>query len=273
MLNEIAEVIAQSRHDHDCRRTAGRQAADELVEAVRAEAAGAAGTGPDAKAVEGALRAEGSYRVLVATAGSAEGHTGAVDALAEALNHVAPATFIVGGAEGGEAVAIVEEKEDVLRQLGDVWPLLAQCEPTAPALHAGVSAPCAAAGLGAALGQARYALAAARTMAPGTARVTAVEELSTLETLLAGVPAEVRAAHCAHTLGPLRQADSASHAVLLETLEVFLAHNCSWARTAEALHLHVNTVHYRNERVEGLTGRDLSRLDHKLDLRAALLCR
>ncbi|BFP53373.1 hypothetical protein SCMC78_31800 [Streptomyces sp. CMC78] len=47
----------------------------------------------------------------------------------------------------------------------------------------------------------------------------------------------------------------------------------SWARTAEALHLHVNTVHYRIQRVELLTGRDLARLDHELDLKAALLCR
>ncbi|MFG2982958.1 helix-turn-helix domain-containing protein [Streptomyces sp. NPDC048258] len=38
------------------------------------------------------------------------------------------------------------------------------------------------------------------------------------------------------------------------------------------MHLHVNTVHYRIERVEVLTGRDLSRLDHKLDLYAALRC-
>ena len=60
--------------------------------------------------------------------------------------------------------------------------------------------------------------------------------------------------------------------VLLETLELFLAHDCSWARTAQALHVHVNTVHYRVRRIEILTGRDLSRLDHRLDLRAALLC-
>ncbi|GGP65386.1 PucR family transcriptional regulator [Streptomyces melanogenes] len=277
VLHEIAEVVAQSRHDHDRRRAAGRQAADALVAAM---GAGVTGLGPDTKAVEGALRAcglraEGSYRVLVATVGGTEGRTDAADALTEALSHAAQATFVVstGGAEGGEAVAIVEEQEDIWRQLGDVWPLLAECEPKTGALHAGVSAPCAAAGLGAALGQARYALAAARSTSPGAARVTAVEELSTLESLLAGVPAEVRAAYCARTLGPLTQSDSASHAMLLETLEVFLAHNCSWARTAEALHLHVNTVHYRIERVEVLTGRDLSRLDHKLDLRAALLCR
>ncbi|MCX5124139.1 helix-turn-helix domain-containing protein [Streptomyces sp. NBC_00347] len=36
--------------------------------------------------------------------------------------------------------------------------------------------------------------------------------------------------------------------------------------------VYVNTVHYRIERVEALTGRDLSRLDHKLDLYAALRC-
>ncbi|PKV88477.1 PucR family transcriptional regulator [Streptomyces sp. TLI_146] len=275
VLHEIAEVLAQSRHDHDRRRAAGRQTEDDMVAAVRA---GVAGPGPDARAVEGALRAcglraGGSYRALVATAGGAEGRMGAADALTEALSHVAPVAFVVGRGEGVEAMAIIEDREDIRRQLVDVWPLLAECEPKATALHAGVSAPCAAAGLGAALGQARYALAAARTTSPGAARVTAVEELSTLESLLAGVPAEVRAAYCARTLGPLTEADNASHAMLLETLEVFLAHNCSWARTAEALHLHVNTVHYRIERVEVLTGRDLSRLDHKLDLRAALLCR
>ncbi|MGN5378039.1 PucR family transcriptional regulator [Streptomyces lasalocidi] len=61
--------------------------------------------------------------------------------------------------------------------------------------------------------------------------------------------------------------------VLLATLETFLACDGSWARTAQALHLHVNTVHYRMERIERLTGRDLSRLRDRLDLRAALLCR
>lgn len=105
--------------------------------------------------------------------------------------------------------------------------------------------------------------------------MTAVEDITGLERLLAGVPEEVREVYSARVLGPLAQAaaERSSHAVLLETLEVFLAHNCPWARTAEALHLHVNTVHYRVERIEALTGRDLSRLDHKLDLRAALLCR
>ncbi|WP_414641072.1 helix-turn-helix domain-containing protein [Actinospica sp.] len=38
----------------------------------------------------------------------------------------------------------------------------------------------------------------------------------------------------------------------------FLAYDGSWTRTADALHLHVNTVHYRIRRVEEITGRDLS---------------
>ncbi|WP_371648979.1 MULTISPECIES: PucR family transcriptional regulator [unclassified Streptomyces] len=154
-----------------------------------------------------------------------------------------------------------------------MWPLLHDCRPDT-ALHAGVSALIPnPAGLVAALAQARYALAAARTTVPHTAHVTAVEDLSTLESLLAGVPDDVRAAYSGRTLGHLLLSERASHNMLLETLEVFLAHDCSWARTAEALNLHVNTVHYRIQRIEALTGRDLSRLDHKLDLRAALLCR
>ncbi|MFF4494879.1 PucR family transcriptional regulator [Streptomyces sp. NPDC001546] len=83
----------------------------------------------------------------------------------------------------------------------------------------------------------------------------------------------MRGAFSARVLGPLAAEESASAAMLRETLETFLAHNGSWARTGESLHLHVNTVHYRIQRIEVLTGLDLARLDHRLDLRAALLCR
>jgi DNA-binding PucR family transcriptional regulator len=36
------------------------------------------------------------------------------------------------------------------------------------------------------------------------------------------------------------------------------------------LHLHVNTVRYRVERIEELTGRDLSRLEDRVDVFLAL---
>ncbi|MEU2787379.1 helix-turn-helix domain-containing protein [Streptomyces sp. NPDC007100] len=95
----------------------------------------------------------------------------------------------------------------------------------------------------------------------------------TLERLLAAVPAEVRAVFWARTLRPLLPGQDTTGGTLLRTLETFLAHDASWSRTAAALHLHVNTVRYRIQRIERLTGRDLTRLSHRLDLHAALLCR
>ncbi|MFH8572661.1 PucR family transcriptional regulator [Streptomyces sp. NPDC017993] len=272
VLHEIAEVFAQHRHHHDRRQAAGRQAQEDLI-ALTGTAAS------DTTAIENALRScglagQGPYRVVIATMRAADGRLGGGEALAEALSHFPSVSTAMGQGPDGEAIAIVhtESDDDIATRLGEVWTLLHDCRPDT-ALHAGVSALMPTpAGLGAALAQARYALAAARSAAPRGAHVTAVEDLSNLESLLAGVPDDVRAAYRSKTLGQLL-GGPASHNTLLETLEVFLAHNCSWARTAEALHLHVNSVHYRIQRVESLTGRDLSRLDHKLDLRAALLCR
>lgn len=95
---------------------------------------------------------------------------------------------------------------------------------------------------------------------------------ATLERLLSAVPADVRAVFSARTLRPLLPEHDRT-GTLLHTLEVFLRHDASWSRTAAALHLHVNTVRYRVQRIEHLTGRDLTRLPHRLDLHAALLCR
>ncbi|ARH89843.1 PucR family transcriptional regulator [Streptomyces sp. MOE7] len=272
VLHEIAEVFAQYRHHSELRQAAGRRAADAL--AALADAGPADGAELHAALHACGLPTTGPYRVVVATPGGEESGP-AVSALAEALGHSPAEPFAAGRLPGGEAVAVVRASPDDGdgTSLAGIWPLLHACRPQAP-LHAGVSGPVpTAGGLNAALGQARYALAAARAADPEGARVTAVDDLSTLGALLAGVPAEVRGAFSSRVLGPLASRGSASHRMLLETLEVFLAQHGSWARTAEALHLHVNTVHYRIQRIETLTGRDLSRLDDKLDLHAALLCR
>ncbi|MFD6921955.1 helix-turn-helix domain-containing protein [Streptomyces sp. NPDC059944] len=153
-----------------------------------------------------------------------------------------------------------------------VWELLSRAEP-AVALHAGTGRSDSADGLNGALAQARYALASARTTSPDASALVDAASLTGLGTLLTGIPAEVRTAFSRTVLGPLFEAGNVSSAALLETLEIFLACDGSWSRTAEALHLHVNTVHYRVQRVEHFTGRDLSSLYDRLDLRAALLCR
>ncbi|MEU6678853.1 PucR family transcriptional regulator [Streptomyces sp. NPDC046925] len=269
-LHEIAEVMVQHRRHHDHGHAARRRTGQELIARVD-------GGGGDIGALTNALTscgalAEGPWQVVVMASGAQLTAGVAAQALTEALEHLSPTAFAVGTTPT-EAVAVVRSGGETTAALRAPWPLVHGCRPEA-LLHAGVSAPAAEpTGLRTALAQARYALAAAQHDAPTSSRVTDVGELSSLDSLLAGIPAAVRTVFSATTLGPLAHGEPASHNRLLETLEVFLAHNCSWARTAEAMHLHVNTVHYRIERVQDLTGRDLSRLDHKLDLRAALLCR
>lgn len=272
-LHEIAEIIGQYRDHHDRGHAARRRTGQALIALLDQG-------DTDASALANALAscgllAEGPWRVVVTTTGERTSDGTAEAALTEALRHH-PATVFAAATTPDtetEAVAVVRSADEAPFSLDEPWRLLHNCRPGNP-LYAGVSAlTTEPTGLHAALTQARYALATARHTSPTAGRVTTVEELASLESLLAGIPADIRTIFSARTLGPLADSDTASRHTLLETLEVFLAHNCSWARTAEALHLHVNTVHYRIDRVQVLTGRDLSRLDHKLDLRAALLCR
>ncbi|MEU4065658.1 PucR family transcriptional regulator [Streptomyces wedmorensis] len=276
VLQEIAELLGRHRRRQDRNRAAGSAACAELADAVGAPRF-------DAHRVHGALASCGlgdadAYTVVVA-APETHGKTVApgVAALTEALRHVPSVAFAVADGTGDETTAVVahpgEAAAGVRARLGDVWPLIHACSPDI-ALHAGVSGAAATpAGLNTALTQARYALASVRTAAPSSPRVAGLDDLDGLGKLIAGIPADVRNVYRQTVLGPLLGAGRGSSTMLLDTLEVFLAHDCSWARTAEALHVHVNTVHYRVERIEALTGRDLSRLEHKADLRAALLCR
>jgi DNA-binding PucR family transcriptional regulator len=88
--------------------------------------------------------------------------------------------------------------------------------------------------------------------------------------LLAAVPDDVRRTYAQRVLGPVLEHDRRTQGDLVATLREFLACSGSWARTAEALHLHVNTVRYRIERVQELTGRDLARLEDRVDVFLAL---
>lgn len=47
----------------------------------------------------------------------------------------------------------------------------------------------------------------------------------------------------------------------------------SWTKCADLLHLHVNTLRYRIQRIEELTNRDLSRLEDRVDFFLALALR
>jgi len=124
-------------------------------------------------------------------------------------------------------------------------------------------------GLRGALEEARHArrVAAARR---GRVCVAGHEELASHVLLLPFVPDDVRRAFTARLLDPLRAYDRRHRAELIPTLEAFLECDGSWTRCATRLHLHVNTLRYRIGRIEQLTGRDLSRLEDKLDFFLAL---
>ncbi|MET8326474.1 PucR family transcriptional regulator ligand-binding domain-containing protein [Streptomyces sp. NPDC005181] len=124
-------------------------------------------------------------------------------------------------------------------------------------------------GLRGALEEARHArrVAAAR---PGRVCAAGHHELASHVLLLPFVPDDVRRAFTARLLDPLRNYDRRHRAELIPTLEAFLDCDGSWTRCAARLHLHVNTLRYRVGRIEQLTGRDLSRLEDKLDFFLAL---
>ncbi|MFE2748263.1 PucR family transcriptional regulator ligand-binding domain-containing protein [Streptomyces scopuliridis] len=140
-------------------------------------------------------------------------------------------------------------------------------------LTLGVSAPVhSAEGLRGALEEARHArrVAAAR---PGRVCAAGHHELASHVLLLPFVPDDVRRAFTARLLDPLRDYDRRHRAELIPTLEAFLDCDGSWTRCAARLHLHVNTLRYRVGRIEQLTGRDLARLEDKLDFFLALRMR
>lgn len=74
-------------------------------------------------------------------------------------------------------------------------------------------------------------------------------------------------------LGPIEDYDARHSAELVETLEGFFRCNGNHARAAEMLHLHRNTLLYRLERIEALTGRDLSDAETRLSMQLALKIR
>jgi DNA-binding PucR family transcriptional regulator len=124
-------------------------------------------------------------------------------------------------------------------------------------------------GLRGALEEARHGrrVAAAR---PGRVSAAGHDELATHVLLLPFVPDDVRRAFTSRLLEPLYAYDRRHRSDLVATLEAFLAEDGSWTRCAARLHLHVNTLRYRIGRIEQLTGRELTRLEDKVDFFLAL---
>ncbi|MEV6097793.1 helix-turn-helix domain-containing protein [Nocardia sp. NPDC051981] len=163
---------------------------------------------------------------------------------------------VTAGTQDGIAATVV-------RRLGRIAPALTEIR-----LAVGVSARQPDETLSGAIGAAAAAATAARDdTAPVSLRVA---DIDSAVGLLTAVPGGLQRRFAERVLGPVLEYDRRHGAGLLETLEVFLGCEGSWRQAADRMHLHLNTVRYRIGRIEELTGRDLGRLDDRLDLYLAV---
>ncbi|MEV0405064.1 PucR family transcriptional regulator ligand-binding domain-containing protein [Actinoallomurus sp. NPDC050550] len=263
LISELTAIVAIERARSDDRLSAGSRLAQELVRLVVADAATTeilprlelAGLDPAA---------------VIAVAASAE-RAPRPDELCRLLREILPIGSAVGLVDD-EAVALVPAAGPDLA--GEIRQALLVLAPglTDGGLAVGVSKATTAEGLRGAVKEARHARSLA---ADGTdpVRVVGPGELATHALLLANVPDDARTMFRDRVLGPLRAYDEAHRTDLIRTLEVFLQVSGSWTRCADQMHLHVNSVRYRIQRIEELTGRDLACLEDRVDLFLALRLR
>ena len=303
LLQGVTQLISVERDRRDAARTVRRRLAQEVLELVQTGAAPAeiaARLRVAAPVLLPGLGAAPHWQVVVARVewdqdgGQNPVEPGPVtQALLEEIL-VDPATV---GAESADRIAVAHTGDEAIALVPLTAGPLPESEDDGPApalgLHAdallaavrgplssgladdgrltlGVSAAVhSAEGLRGALEEARHArrVAAAR---PGRVCAAGHHELASHVLLLPFVPDDVRRAFTARLLDPLRDYDRRHRAELIPTLEAFLDCDGSWTRCATRLHLHVNTLRYRVGRIEQLTGRDLSRLEDKLDFVLAL---
>ncbi|MTE13153.1 PucR family transcriptional regulator [Nocardia sp. CT2-14] len=166
---------------------------------------------------------------------------------------------VVGVTSGGQD----EVATAIRRRLGRIMPVL-----TGIRLAIGVSARHPEETLAGAIAAAAAASTAARDdAAPLSLRAADIDSAVGLFTT---VPGGLQRRFAERVLGPVLEYDRRHGAGLLETLAIFLGCEGSWRQAADRMHLHLNTVRYRIGRIEELTGRDLGRLDDRLDLYLAV---
>ncbi|GAA5016361.1 PucR family transcriptional regulator [Kitasatospora paranensis] len=278
LAENLARLVAAERTRRDEGRRLRRRIADEVLALLQRDA--------DPLEISRALQASSAMaaryeggRPESAVADSwlvvsAEG-TGLPDALVrtvleEALTDASDRALVAGT---GAGAVVVLPAPDVPVPADALRDLLAPLEAglgSEGRITVGVSAPATeAGGLRGALEEARHArrIAASRV---GRVCVAGPEELASHVLLLAAVPDEVRRAFRSRLLDRVIGYDIEHQADLVRTLEAFLRSDGSWTRCAAQLHVHVNTLRYRIGRIEELTGRDLSRLEDRVDFYLAL---
>lgn len=122
------------------------------------------------------------------------------------------------------------------------------------------------------LGQARQALVAAQAF-PERLGLCSFNELGVIELLAAIRDRSLLERFVERTLGPLIGDDSRHEPVLMPTLEAWFFENANLALAAQRLGVHRNTLSYRVQRIEALTGCSFDDPHDRLNISIALLIR
>ncbi|CAM00590.1 PucR family transcriptional regulator [Saccharopolyspora erythraea] len=208
-------------------------------------------------------------------------HAGDRAASTALLREIAAATGAASVAvplrEGASAV-FADDEEHLLALEGRLRDVIAEVEPGLGdrMVTVGLSDVSPVTGLRGALEEAGYARRLARQRrarsgAAGGAGLATGAELASHEVLLASVPDELRRSYRARLLSRLTEYDRVHNSDLVHTLRVFLDTSGSWSRSAKQLHVHVNTLRYRIQRIEEISGRDLSDFPTRVDFYLALV--
>ncbi|MBG0829407.1 PucR family transcriptional regulator ligand-binding domain-containing protein [Planomonospora sp. ID67723] len=268
LAGELAAVVALERARLDDRLSPKGRIAQELVQLVVSD--GRPSDILPRLQVTGLVTDLGGERGFVAVAATSHDglRPGELRVVVKEILNRSCASPVVGVA-GEEVIALIPAPEsDITAEVREAVRSLAPGLGSGR-LTVGVSGIAPVDGLRGAVEEARYA----RRMAEGRAEPDAVvghDELATHVLLLASVPDDVRHMFRVRLLDPLRGYDQVHRADLVRTLEAFLQVSGSWTKCAEILHVHVNTLRYRIQRIQDLTGRDLSRLEDRVDFFLAL---
>jgi DNA-binding PucR family transcriptional regulator len=132
------------------------------------------------------------------------------------------------------------------------------------------SAACDAPRLAQGLGEARQALSVAQRF-PERLGLCSFNELGVLELLGAIRDRSLLDRFVERVVGPLIGDDSRHQPVLMPTLEAWFAENGNLALAAQRLNVHRNTLSYRLQRIEALTGCSFEDPHDRLNISVALL--
>lgn len=77
-------------------------------------------------------------------------------------------------------------------------------------------------------------------------------------------------AYCSQTLGKILEHDNSNHGELVCTLRQLINTGFNCRATADKLFIHINTLYYRMNKIEELLGTDLSQMNTRVNLYAAI---